>query len=159
MRGRAADGHAFIDDAVRRGAVAVVAERPAAAGAVVITVPSTRRALAELGGRVLRRAPRSSSPWWRSPAPTARPPPAILVEGILQQAGHRTGVIGTIDYPLRGPLLREPGDDPRVAGPAADPGGHARGRGDPRRAGGLLPRHRSVSASTAAGSMWRCSPT
>ena len=33
-----------------------------------------------------------------SPAPTARPPPAFLIDSILHAAGHGTGLFGTIEY-------------------------------------------------------------
>jgi UDP-N-acetylmuramoyl-L-alanyl-D-glutamate--2,6-diaminopimelate ligase len=48
--GTAADGHAYVEDAVARGAAALVIERevPAAVGLPRILVPSTRRALAVL---------------------------------------------------------------------------------------------------------------
>jgi UDP-N-acetylmuramoyl-L-alanyl-D-glutamate--2,6-diaminopimelate ligase len=50
MPGVTTDGHLFAADAVRRGAVAVVAERPLSLpdGVPVVTVPSSRAALAEL---------------------------------------------------------------------------------------------------------------
>ena len=95
MQGRAADGHAFIDDAVRRGAVAVVAERPAAAAAVVITVPSTRRALAELSARFFG-APSEQLTVVAVTGTNGKTTTSYLIEGILERAGHRTGVIGTI---------------------------------------------------------------
>jgi UDP-N-acetylmuramoyl-L-alanyl-D-glutamate--2,6-diaminopimelate ligase len=49
--GSTLDGHAFIDEAVSRGASAVVAERDVVAGVPVVRVPSARRALAEMAAR------------------------------------------------------------------------------------------------------------
>jgi len=52
VRGTAADGHVFIGDAVERGAVAVVSDRPApAAGVPVIVVENPAQALALLAAR------------------------------------------------------------------------------------------------------------
>ncbi len=44
VRGRDADGHAFLADAEARGAVAVIAERPVATGVPLIRVSDSRRA-------------------------------------------------------------------------------------------------------------------
>ena len=107
MRGLAADGHAFIDDAVRRGAVAVVAERPAAADAVVITVPSTRRALAELSARFFG-APSEQLTVVAVTGTNGKTTTSFLVESILERAGHRTGVIGTIETRYAGRSFASP---------------------------------------------------
>jgi UDP-N-acetylmuramoyl-L-alanyl-D-glutamate--2,6-diaminopimelate ligase len=52
IRGRRADGATFTDEAIRRGAAAIVAETPAPAGVSVpwILTPDARLALAELAG-------------------------------------------------------------------------------------------------------------
>ena len=52
IRGRRADGTTFTDEAIRRGAAAIVAETPAPAGVSVpwIQTPDARLALAELAG-------------------------------------------------------------------------------------------------------------
>jgi UDP-N-acetylmuramoyl-L-alanyl-D-glutamate--2,6-diaminopimelate ligase len=49
VRGSQADGHRFIPDAVRRGAVAVVVEQPSAAGVPELVVRDGRRAASSLG--------------------------------------------------------------------------------------------------------------
>ena len=48
LAGQHADGHNFVDEAVTRGAVAVVVQRPvlAPSPAAYVRVPSTRRAMA-----------------------------------------------------------------------------------------------------------------
>jgi UDP-N-acetylmuramyl-tripeptide synthetase len=107
MQGLAADGHAFIDDAVRRGAVAVVAERPAAADRVVITVPSTRRALAELSACFFG-APSEQLTVVAVTGTNGKTTTTFLVESILERAGHRTGVIGTIETRYAGRSFASP---------------------------------------------------
>jgi UDP-N-acetylmuramoyl-tripeptide--D-alanyl-D-alanine ligase len=53
LRGAAMDGHAFVGDAVRRGAAGVVVDRPVeAAGVAVLRVDDTWRALYSLAARV-----------------------------------------------------------------------------------------------------------
>src|SRR5688572_23185841 len=49
--GSALDGHAFVEDAVARGAAAIVAERELAAHVPIVRVGSARKALAELAAR------------------------------------------------------------------------------------------------------------
>jgi UDP-N-acetylmuramoyl-tripeptide--D-alanyl-D-alanine ligase len=57
IRGPRFDGHAFVDEAARRGARAVVMDRPAqVAGLPIVRVADTSRALADLARQVRRRA-------------------------------------------------------------------------------------------------------
>jgi UDP-N-acetylmuramoyl-L-alanyl-D-glutamate--2,6-diaminopimelate ligase len=49
VRGSQADGHRFVADAIRRGAVAVAVEQPSAAGVAELVVRDGRRAAAALG--------------------------------------------------------------------------------------------------------------
>jgi UDP-N-acetylmuramyl-tripeptide synthetase len=97
MRGSSADGHDFIDDARRRGAVAVVAEKPVPGAGVVVTVPDTRRALAELAAAFYGR-PSEQLTVIAVTGTNGKTTTTYLVEGILAQAGLATGVIGTINY-------------------------------------------------------------
>ncbi|MEJ2446171.1 MAG: Mur ligase domain-containing protein, partial [Exilibacterium sp.] len=48
VKGFAADGHAYIGQAVESGASAVVCERPVDVNAAIVTVENSRKALAEL---------------------------------------------------------------------------------------------------------------
>ncbi len=97
IRGQIADGHDFIDDARRRGAVAVVTEKPVASPGVVVTVPDTRRALAELAAAFYGR-PSEQLTVVAVTGTNGKTTTTYLVEGILTQAGRPTGVIGTINY-------------------------------------------------------------
>jgi UDP-N-acetylmuramoyl-L-alanyl-D-glutamate--2,6-diaminopimelate ligase len=101
MRGRAADGHDFIDDARRRGAIAVVTEKPVPGAGVVATVPDTRRALAELAAAFYGR-PAEQLTVIAVTGTNGKTTTTYLVEGILTQAGLPTGVIGTINYRYAG---------------------------------------------------------
>jgi len=101
MRGRAADGHDFIDDALERGAAAVVAEKPVAREGVFITVPDARQALAELAAAFHGR-PSEQMTVIAVTGTNGKTTTTYLVEGILAQSGRRTGVIGTINYRYAG---------------------------------------------------------
>jgi len=97
IRGQVADGHDFIDDARQRGAVAVVAEKPVAGPGIAVTVPDTRRALAELAAAFYGR-PSEQLTVIAVTGTNGKTTTTYLVEGILTQAGRPTGVIGTINY-------------------------------------------------------------
>ncbi len=102
IRGFRQDGHAFIEDAVRRGAVAVMVEedperlatRPAA---TILRVADTRAGLAAAAARFYDHPSRHL----RLVAVTGtngKTTTATLVEAILTAAGHRAGLLGTIEY-------------------------------------------------------------
>ncbi len=96
IRGFTHDGHAFVPEAVRRGAVAVVVEQPIAVptGVTRVVVPNTRIALGLL-----------SSAFYGHPSHALRVigvtgtngkgTTAHLIEAILGAWGQRCGVIGT----------------------------------------------------------------
>jgi UDP-N-acetylmuramoyl-L-alanyl-D-glutamate--2,6-diaminopimelate ligase len=104
------DGRRFIPDAVARGAGLVVleGEDPLAGAATArVLVPSAREALARLAGA-----------YWGHPSraltlvgitgTNGKTTTSFLVEALLRGAGHRTGLIGTIQYRV--------GDDVMEAG-------------------------------------------
>ena len=97
IRGTAADGHAFIDDARRRGAAAVVTETPVAGAGIVATVPDTRRALAELAA-VFYGRPSEQMTVVAVTGTNGKTTVTYLVESILTHAGRPVGVVGTINY-------------------------------------------------------------
>ena len=107
MRGTAADGHDFVADALARGAAAVVVERPVAAAAPVVQVPDSRRALADLAAAFYGR-PSESLTVAAITGTNGKTTTSYLVESILEQAGRRTGVIGTINYRYAGRSFANP---------------------------------------------------
>ncbi len=96
LRGLKADGHEFVGEALARGAVAVVAEREVAAAVPRIIVPSTRRALAELSARFYG-DPSAALTVTAVTGTNGKTTTAFLIESMLQAAGRRTGLIGTIE--------------------------------------------------------------
>ena len=116
--GNTADGHDFIDEALKRGAAAIVVEKefhPQASQidgqpsteAIMIQVSNTRQALANL-----------SAAFYGNPSErlviigitgtNGKTTTAYLIEGILLQAGYAVGVIGTINYRFAGKTFDNP---------------------------------------------------
>lgn len=98
LRGEKFNGEDFAREAVTRGAVAVVAESDLSlAGVPFGVVPCAREALAKLGAI-----------WWDRPSrrltmvgitgTNGKTTTSLLLADMLQGAGHRTGLIGTIGY-------------------------------------------------------------
>jgi UDP-N-acetylmuramoyl-L-alanyl-D-glutamate--2,6-diaminopimelate ligase len=105
IRGTTMDGHTFIDNAVNNGAVVVMLEDDAArpdsfflhASVAKIVVPDARHALARVAAN-----------YYGHPSAQLRPVGVTgtngktttthLVRSILQAAGEKTGMLGTIEY-------------------------------------------------------------
>jgi UDP-N-acetylmuramoyl-L-alanyl-D-glutamate--2,6-diaminopimelate ligase len=102
IRGFAQDGHAFIGDAARRGAAAIVIEQdldPLAIppGLTVIRVGNSRSALARLAARFYGHPDRDLR-LIGVPGTNGKTTTATLAEAIARAAGHRVGLLGTIAY-------------------------------------------------------------
>jgi UDP-N-acetylmuramoyl-L-alanyl-D-glutamate--2,6-diaminopimelate ligase len=102
IRGFAQDGHAFIGDAARRGAVAIVIEsdpEPLAipSGLTVIRVANSRSALARLAAR-FHRHPGRDLRLIGVTGTNGKTTTATLVEAVARAAGRRVGLLGTIEY-------------------------------------------------------------
>ena len=95
--GTALDGHAYIGDAVTRGAAAIVAERTGAipAGVPVVRVPSSRDALALLASRYFgtTSSPVSLIGFTGTFGKTST---SDILRQLLDAAGQRTGVLGSL---------------------------------------------------------------
>lgn len=95
------DGHDFADDAVERGAVVIVAEKPVDVPAAVIRVSDSRKAMAAI-----------SAAFFDNPGETltvigitgtnGKTTVTYMIESVLKTAGHQVGVIGTINYRYAG---------------------------------------------------------
>jgi UDP-N-acetylmuramyl-tripeptide synthetase len=110
VRGLRADGHRFIPQALERGARAVVAEPPdPLPGRPVgrILVPDTRRALPRLADAYFGRPSRALTVVGVT-GTNGKTTTSYLVEALLRARGDATGVIGTIQYVVRG-VAREAG--------------------------------------------------
>lgn len=98
IKGFKADGHEFIDQAIERGASVIVSQRPVNTDKIVnIVVDDSRKALAHL-----------SSKFYGNPSQklviigitgtNGKTTTSYLIESILNEAGLKVGVIGTINY-------------------------------------------------------------
>lgn len=101
IAGLAADGHDFIDQALERGAAALVVQRPVSAPVPVVEVENSRKALAALAAR-FHGNPSEALTVIGITGTNGKTTTAYLVEGILAAAGFRPGVIGTIETRFAG---------------------------------------------------------
>ena len=101
IKGYAADGHDYIDDAVARGAVAVVAEKEMKVAVPVVIVDNTRQLLSLLASRFYGHPAREMTLIGIT-GTNGKTTTTYIVESILKAAGFLTGVIGTINYRYNG---------------------------------------------------------
>lgn len=101
--GRKFDGHAFIPDALERGAAALVVERGPAKGTPwpvpVVRMEDGRRALAHISSKFYQHPSRKIQVIGVT-GTNGKTTTTYLLESILRCAGHRVGVVGTINYRL-----------------------------------------------------------
>jgi UDP-N-acetylmuramoyl-L-alanyl-D-glutamate--2,6-diaminopimelate ligase len=105
VQGEKADGHAYIPQALERGALAVVSERaapPELAGRW-IQVPAIRHALAD-AGRAIFGHPEQQLKLIGITGTNGKTTTSYLVESVLQAAGVPCGVFGTIEYRMGGTI-------------------------------------------------------
>lgn len=97
IKGFHRDGHDHVADAARRGAIAVVAERPVQAEVRVAIVPDSRAALADLAAELFdhptRRLKLAAVTGTDGKTTTVH-----LVSDVLEAAGERTGFATTVDF-------------------------------------------------------------
>ena len=115
VRGYHSDGHQFIPQAVRQGAVAVVAEEKASVEAfsevLVIRVPDSRKALARLAARFYEHPSRRLALAGIT-GTNGKTTTSYLVRSIVEAAGHTAGLIGTIEYRIGDTVYAAPNTTP-----------------------------------------------
>ncbi len=115
LKGSAVDGHQYAGKAAQAGAAAIVAEEPVenTGPAQVFTVPDTKAALALL-----------SAVWFGEPAgkditvigvtgTKGKTTTAYMIRSILEAAGHKTGVIGTIGVAIGDEVIKTDNTTPQ----------------------------------------------
>lgn len=96
------DGHKFIPEAVKKGAVAVVAEKEPPyplSGCTWVKVPHTRKALAKISACFYRYPSRKLRVIGVT-GTNGKTTVVYFLESILREAGYRVGKITTVDYEL-----------------------------------------------------------
>src|SRR5712691_3503580 len=116
MRGESSDGNNFIDKAISEGAVAVItdsaSEKPRN-GVAWAQVPHGRRALARLSANFYKRpAERLTSTGITGT--NGKSTTAFLIESILNAAGRKCALVGTIEYHVAGEVLPAPHTTPEA---------------------------------------------
>ena len=111
--GFSADGHDFAAEAVRRGAVALVVQRPVGLDVPAAVVPDTRAALGPLAACFFGH-PGRDLVLVGVTGTNGKTTVTLLVESILTTAGLRTGVIGTIDCHFGGQRRPSPVTTPEA---------------------------------------------
>ena len=107
IEGHRSDGHQFIDDALKRGALVIVSRRPMKKNAVLVESGNTRRALSGISAAFYRH-PSAELFVIGITGTNGKTTTAYLLESILLAAGCRPGVIGTINYRFNGRIFHNP---------------------------------------------------
>ena len=116
MKGESSDGNRFIDQAIAAGAVGIVTDsasetpRPGVAWAQVV---HGRRALARLSANLYER-PAERIANTGITGTNGKSTTAFLLESILQAAGRKTALIGTIEYHVAGKTFPAPHTTPEA---------------------------------------------
>lgn len=95
LRGANSDGHKYAAMAVEKGAVAVIAEEPVDVDVPIILTENTRLALAYLSAEFFGH-PANDLKVIGITGTKGKTTTAFMMRAILEAAGHKTGVIGTI---------------------------------------------------------------
>lgn len=99
ISGFTVDGHDYIDDAVKQGAVAIIVEKQVEASVPVITVDDTNRALSVLASKFFN-YPTSKLPLIGVTGTNGKTTVTYLLDEIFKQQTKKTGVIGTIQLKI-----------------------------------------------------------
>ncbi|MEA2267512.1 MAG: UDP-N-acetylmuramoyl-L-alanyl-D-glutamate--2,6-diaminopimelate ligase [Solirubrobacteraceae bacterium] len=102
------DGHDFAPDAIARGASALVVERPLGLGVPEVRVDDVRAAMAPAAAR-LHGDPTATLRAVGITGTNGKTTTAFLVRGLLEAAGRRTGMVGTVTAVVGGaerPMVR-----------------------------------------------------
>lgn len=107
IKGFAADGHDYIEQAVTQGASAIVCECAITANVATVTVEDSRKALAQLAAEYYGH-PSGKMMVIGITGTNGKTTTSYLIESILQKAGFSVGVIGTINYRYCGKVFTNP---------------------------------------------------
>ena len=109
IQGFTADGHDYIEQALKKGALAVISQKPLTVPVNVplIEVKNTRAALAWLSARFYG-VPSEKLVVVGITGTNGKTTTSYLLESMLHQAGLATGVVGTVNYRFAGKEYNNP---------------------------------------------------
>ena len=114
LRGSSSDGHRYAPQAAAAGAIAIIAEEPVDAGDVpVVIVPDTKAALAVLSAEFFGNPARHDIKVIGITGTKGKTTTAYMVRSILEAAGHKTGIIGTIGVLFGDTLIKTENTTPQ----------------------------------------------
>ena len=100
VKGERADGHGFVEQAIKAGAVAVIAQAPVASGSVpFVRVADSRKALGLLGSR-FHGDPSARLKMIGVTGTNGKTTTTYLCKALLEEMGRRVGLIGTVGYQI-----------------------------------------------------------
>jgi UDP-N-acetylmuramoyl-L-alanyl-D-glutamate--2,6-diaminopimelate ligase len=111
--GAQADGHDLAADAVAAGAVALVVERPVDVAVPQLVVESVRASMA-VAADVFNDRPTSRLDVAGVTGTNGKSTTAAVVRSILEHAGRRTGLVGTIEWVVGGRTIPAPFTTPEA---------------------------------------------
>ncbi len=105
LRGEKSDGHAFVEQAIEKGATVIVAERDVQhARATLVEVENSRTALADLSAAFYERPVRKLKMAGVT-GTNGKTTTTFLIKHICEKAGLRCGLIGTVRYEIADRIL------------------------------------------------------
>lgn len=100
VKGERVDGHNFIEQAIKAGAAAVIAQSPVASGPLPFArVADSRKALGLLGGR-FHEDPSARLKMIGVTGTNGKTTTTYLCKSLLEGIGRRVGLIGTVGYQI-----------------------------------------------------------
>ncbi len=100
VKGERVDGHGFVEQAIKAGAVAVIAQAPVASGPLpFVLVADSRKALGLLGSR-FHGDPSARLKMIGVTGTNGKTTTTYLCKSLLEGIGRRVGLIGTVGYQI-----------------------------------------------------------
>ncbi len=106
IKGTKNDGHNFVKDAEKRGAYAVVVEKPLNSNVPVIVVENTRKALGKFS-HIYFGKPSEKLKVIGITGTNGKTTTTHIIEKILNTSGRKTGLVGTVYYRFEDKILGE----------------------------------------------------
>ena len=113
VRGERVDGHELAVDAVARGAVGLVVERSLDAAVPQLVVPDSRAAMA-VAGDLFFGEPTKALEVAGVTGTNGKTTTVFLLRSLLEAAGRRTGLVGTVDWVVGGEMRPAPFTTPEA---------------------------------------------